>query len=118
MKTAGRENPNRWATVPSTRVHGAEVQNSSRSITRARKQEKFQPQEMCFFLTSTFIELIRTSLKWATALRSRLFRNRMSHHRLIGDRYPQHQTVFRSEVAVPVAFGRGEVFNELYVSGI
>ena len=62
--------------------------------------------------------LVRTSLKWATAHRSRLFRNRITHHRLIGDRYPQHQTVLRSEVAVPVAFGRGEVFNELYVSGI
>ena len=62
--------------------------------------------------------LARTSLKWATAHRSRLFRNRITHHRLIGDRYPQHQTVLRSEVAVPVAFGRGEVFNELYVSGI
>src|ERR1700694_2843869 len=62
--------------------------------------------------------LIKTSLKWATAHRSRLFRNRITHHRLIGDRYPQHQTVLRSEVAVPVAFGRGEVFNELFVSGI
>src|SRR5712692_97766 len=118
MKTARRENPNRWATRARSRVHGAAGKNRSRSIKWAAKQEKFQPQEMCFFLTSTFLELIRTSLKWATALRSRLFRNRMSHHRLIGDRYPQHQTVFRSEVAVPVAFGRGEVFNELYVSGI
>src|ERR1700758_4282958 len=60
MKTAGRENPNRWVTVPSTRVHGAEVQNRSRSITRAGKQEKLQPKEMCFFLTSPFIELLRT----------------------------------------------------------
>jgi hypothetical protein len=59
MKTAGRENPNRWRTVPSTRVHGAEVQNRSRSITRAGKQEKLRPQDECFFLTSPFIELIR-----------------------------------------------------------
>src|SRR6202140_1470918 len=61
---------------------------------------------------------IRQLDEWATAHRSRLFRNRITHHRLIGDRYPQHQTVLRSEVAVPVAFGRGEVLNELYVSGI
>src|SRR5580704_9485921 len=60
MKTAGRENPNRWATVSSTRVHGAEVQNRSRSIQGAGKQEKLRPREMCFFLTSPFIELLRT----------------------------------------------------------
>jgi hypothetical protein len=52
MKTAGRENPNRWVTVPNTRVHGAEVQNRSRSIKWAGKQEKLRPQEVCFFLTS------------------------------------------------------------------
>jgi hypothetical protein len=62
MKTANRENPNRWVTVPSIRVRGAAVQNGSRSIQWAAKQEKLQPQEMCFFLTSTFIELIRSSL--------------------------------------------------------
>src|SRR5258706_9320559 len=60
MKTAGRENPNRWVTVPGTRVHGAAIQNGSRSITRAGKQEKLQPKGMCFFLTSPFIELHRT----------------------------------------------------------
>jgi len=60
MKTAGRENPNRWVTVPSTRVHGAEIQNGSRSIQWAGKQEKLQPMEKCFFLTSPFIELHRT----------------------------------------------------------
>ena len=60
MKTAGRENPNRWVTVPSTRVHGAAVQNRSRSIRRAGKQEKLQPKDVCFFLTSPFIELIRS----------------------------------------------------------
>src|SRR6266481_2393924 len=56
MKTAGRENPNRWARAPRNRAHGAVGQNRSRSIKWAAKQEKFQPQEMCFFLTSTFIE--------------------------------------------------------------
>jgi len=60
MKTAGRENPKRWALVPSNRAHGAVGQNNSRSIKWAAKQEKFQPKEKCFFLTSTFIELIRT----------------------------------------------------------
>src|ERR1700674_5185769 len=57
MKTANRENPNRWTTVSSTRVHGAAVQNRSRSIMGAGKQEKLRPQEVCFFLTSPFIEL-------------------------------------------------------------
>ena len=59
MKTAGRENPNRWATVPSTRVHGAEGQNRFCSIKWAAKQEKYRPWDGCFFLTSPFIELIR-----------------------------------------------------------
>jgi hypothetical protein len=54
MKTAGRENPNRWARAPRNRAHGAAGQNRSRSIKWAAKQEKFQPQQVCFFLTSTF----------------------------------------------------------------
>src|SRR5271169_529846 len=62
MKTAGRENPNRWANVSSNRAHGADGQNSSRSIRWAAKQEKFQPKEKCFLLTSTFIELSRNLL--------------------------------------------------------
>jgi hypothetical protein len=61
MKTAGRENPNRWGHASSNRAHGAEVQNRSCSIMWAAKQEKLQPREMCFFLTSPFIELIRTN---------------------------------------------------------
>src|SRR5260370_33675405 len=56
MKTAGRENPNRWPRAPRNRAHGAAGQNRSRSIKWAAKQEKFQPQEICFFLTSNFIE--------------------------------------------------------------
>ena len=64
MKTAVRENPKRWAIVPSNRAHGAVGQNSSRSIVWAEKQEKFQPKEKCFFLTSTFIELIRHQEVW------------------------------------------------------
>jgi hypothetical protein len=56
MKTAGRENPNRWAKASSNRAHGAAVQNRSRSIKWAVKQEKVQPAEKCFFLTSPFIE--------------------------------------------------------------
>jgi hypothetical protein len=57
MKTAGRENPNRWAAAPSNRAHGAASQNTSRSLKWAAKQESFRPQGMFFFLTSTFIEL-------------------------------------------------------------
>jgi hypothetical protein len=71
MKTAGRENPNRWATVPRNRAHGAVGQNNSRSIVWAEKQEKFQPKEKCFFLTSTFIELIRS---WDDSLLSAVVR--------------------------------------------
>jgi hypothetical protein len=59
MKTAGRRTSNRWAKVSSNRAHGAEGQNSSRSILWAAKQEKFRLMEMCFFLTSPFIEQIR-----------------------------------------------------------
>jgi hypothetical protein len=55
MKTAGRENPNHGVTLPRNRAHGAVDQNKSRSIKWAEKQEKFQPMEMCFFLTSPFI---------------------------------------------------------------
>ncbi len=58
MKTAHREHPNRWAKVPSNRAPGAVGLNRSCSIYRAAKQEKLQLLERCFFLTSTFIELI------------------------------------------------------------
>jgi hypothetical protein len=58
MKTAGRENPNRGAALPCNRTHGAVGQSKSRSIKWAEKQEKVQPKEMCFFLTSPFIELL------------------------------------------------------------
>src|SRR5580700_7271322 len=57
MKTAGSENPNRGGTLPRNRTHGAVGQNKSCSIKWAEKQEKSQPKEMCFFLTSPFIEL-------------------------------------------------------------
>src|SRR5882724_8024277 len=60
MKTAGRENPNHGVAWPRNRAHGAVGQNRSRSIKWAEKQEKVQPKEMSFFLTSPFIELTRT----------------------------------------------------------
>src|ERR1700726_23137 len=56
MKTAGRENPNHGVALPRNRTHGAVSQNRSRSLKWAEKQENFQPKEMCFFLTSAFIE--------------------------------------------------------------
>jgi hypothetical protein len=59
MKTAGRENPIHGVAWPRDRARGAVGQNRSRSIKWAEKQEKFQPKERCFFLTSPFIELIR-----------------------------------------------------------
>jgi hypothetical protein len=59
MKTAGRENPIHGVTLPRNRAHGAVGQNRSRSIKWAEKQEKLQPKDMCFFLTSyrTYQEL-------------------------------------------------------------
>jgi hypothetical protein len=74
MKTAGRENPNHGAILPHNRAHGAARQNRSRSIKWAAKQEKFQPKEMCFFLTSTFIELLGTQNGTES---------RMTHHFLV-----------------------------------
>jgi hypothetical protein len=68
MKTSGRENPTRWAAVPSDRDFGAAGQNRSRSIKGAVKQEKLQPLQWCFFLTSPFIELL--SLQRFRLLRS------------------------------------------------
>src|ERR1017187_7304736 len=56
MKTAGRENPNHGVALPRNRAHGAGSQNKSRSSEWAEKQEKFQPKERCFFLTSPFID--------------------------------------------------------------
>ena len=61
MKTAGRRTPNRWAPGSSNRAPGAVRQNRSRSIQWAEKQEKFQPAQKCFFLTSPFIELPSTN---------------------------------------------------------
>jgi hypothetical protein len=58
MKTADSENPNRGVAWPRNRAHGAARQNRSRSIKWAEKQEKLQPKEVCFFLTSPFMELI------------------------------------------------------------
>jgi hypothetical protein len=60
MNTAGRENPNQRGALPRNRAHGAVSQNRSRSLKWAEKQENFQPKEMRFFLTSIFIEQIRT----------------------------------------------------------
>src|SRR3984957_6257317 len=60
MKTAGRENPNRWGNASSNRAPGAEVQNRSCSIMWAGKQEKVRPLQECFFLTFLFIEQIRS----------------------------------------------------------
>src|SRR5258707_10161909 len=57
MKTADKENPNRWDILVSNRAPGAGGQNRSCSIKWAAKQGNGQPLERCFLLTSTFIEL-------------------------------------------------------------
>src|SRR6202171_3954578 len=74
MKTAGRENQIHGATWPHNRAHGAVGQNRFRSIRGAAKQEKFQPKEVCFFLTSPFIELIGTWLRNCLQLSLRIAR--------------------------------------------
>src|SRR6202171_5551324 len=58
MKTADREKQIHGYTWSRNRAHGEVGQNRTRSIKWAEKQEKFRPKEMCFFLTSPFIELI------------------------------------------------------------
>ena len=57
MKTANRENPNRWAAKLSNRANGGAGQNRSCSIQWAVKEEKFQPREAFFLLTFPFREL-------------------------------------------------------------
>jgi hypothetical protein len=61
MKTAGRENPNRWATIaqqPSTwRGRSEQIL----LIQVGCEQERFQPPGTFSFLTSLFIELHRTN---------------------------------------------------------
>jgi hypothetical protein len=64
MKTAGRENPNRWGNASSNRAHGAELQNRSCSIMWAGKQEKVRPLQECFFLTFLFIERVQQPSTW------------------------------------------------------
>ena len=64
MKTADIENPNHGVALPRNRAHGTVSQNRSRSIKRAEKQETLQPREMCFFLTSPFIEQSGSHLAW------------------------------------------------------
>src|SRR5262249_49925358 len=48
-------NRNAWA----TRVFGAEGSNRSGSFTWAGKQEKLRSMQLCYFLTSPFVELTR-----------------------------------------------------------
>jgi hypothetical protein len=55
MKTAEGKNPNRWATMPGNRAHGAEGQNRSCSIKWAEKAENFSRGGV-FFLTFPFRE--------------------------------------------------------------
>jgi len=57
MKTAGRENQNRWGTVSGNRAYGTAGQSRSHLISWAAKQGKIQPAWISFFLTSAFIEL-------------------------------------------------------------
>ena len=57
MKTAGRENPNRRATVPDDRAHGATGQEQILLNQVGCEARKIAAGGEIFFLTSTFIEL-------------------------------------------------------------
>jgi hypothetical protein len=60
MKTAGRENPNRYTTVlVAFRVFGAEAENTSCSMGGLDVEKKSGHRRSVFFLTP-FIELHRT----------------------------------------------------------
>ena len=59
MKTAGRENPNRRATVPDDRAHGATGQEQILLNQVGCEARKIAAVGEIFFLTSTFIELTR-----------------------------------------------------------
>jgi hypothetical protein len=71
MKTAGIENPIHGVTLPRNRADGAVGQNRSRSIKWAAKQEKFQPKELCFFLTSPFTVILTCIVVFALFLPER-----------------------------------------------
>src|SRR5262245_60253628 len=60
MKTAGSENPNRWATVSGNRAHGATGQEQILLNQVGCEERKIPPKGVIFFLTSTFIEQIRS----------------------------------------------------------
>jgi hypothetical protein len=53
LRVSATENPNHGVALSRNRAHGAEEQNRSRSIKWAAKQENLQPEETCFFLTSS-----------------------------------------------------------------
>jgi len=56
MKTAGRENPNRYRTVLiAFRVHGTEAENTSCSMAGPDVEKKYAHRRSVFFLTP-FIE--------------------------------------------------------------
>jgi hypothetical protein len=60
MKTAGRENPNRWAAKPSNRAHGAAGQEQILLNHVGCEERKIPAKGAIFFLTSALIEQIRT----------------------------------------------------------
>jgi len=59
MKTADRENPNRWAAILSNRARGAKARTDPAQSRGLRSKKKLQPSEVYFFLTPSFIELTK-----------------------------------------------------------
>jgi hypothetical protein len=74
MKTAGRENPNRRATVPDDRAHGATGQEQIPLNQVGCEARKIAAVGEICFLTSTFIDqglsLKKISSRWPQKPRS------------------------------------------------
>jgi len=52
MKTAGRENPNRWALCPATELMVRKIRTTLAQSIGLRSKKIFQPTGTCFSLTS------------------------------------------------------------------
>ena len=63
MKTAERENRNRWVDMFSVCANGTAGQNRPSLSTWGWKQEKLRRWERCFLLTSPSIERLRLNLR-------------------------------------------------------
>src|SRR5437867_7510213 len=64
MKTAGRENPNRWGPQrPATELMPRQVRTDLVRSSGLRSKKNSSRKGRCFFLTSAFIERLRKKLE-------------------------------------------------------